>query len=153
MDLILWRHADAHELHDGDDDLQRALTVKGERQAVRMAKWLDRQLPDGVRIYSSPARRAIQTVEALGRKYKVRDELSPQCDHTHLLGLAQWPEGKMTTLVVGHQPALGLTIAGLLGIGHGDFSVRKGGLWWLRSRVRDGQTQTVIVTVQSPDLL
>ncbi|HCL86559.1 MAG TPA: histidine phosphatase family protein, partial [Comamonadaceae bacterium] len=44
MDLILWRHAEAIEARDGEDDLQRALTPRGEKQAARMAAWLDRQL-------------------------------------------------------------------------------------------------------------
>ena len=47
MDLILWRHAEAFELHDGGDDLDRALTPKGERQAARVADWLSRQLTAG----------------------------------------------------------------------------------------------------------
>jgi phosphohistidine phosphatase len=57
MDLILWRHADAEMAAEGEDDLSRQLTVKGEKQAVRMAAWLDRHLPEGARILVSPARR------------------------------------------------------------------------------------------------
>ena len=53
------------------------LTTKGEKQAVRMAAWLDRHLPEGVRILVSPARRTEQTAKALNRKYKLRDELVP----------------------------------------------------------------------------
>ena len=41
MDLILWRHAEAQVLRDGQTDLERALTPKGERQAQRMAEWLN----------------------------------------------------------------------------------------------------------------
>ncbi len=41
MDLILWRHAEAENAEEGRDDLSRALTPKGERQALRMASWLD----------------------------------------------------------------------------------------------------------------
>ena len=37
MDLILWRHAEAHEGSEGQDDLTRALTPRGEKQAARMA--------------------------------------------------------------------------------------------------------------------
>ncbi|MEI6383502.1 MAG: histidine phosphatase family protein, partial [Betaproteobacteria bacterium] len=72
MDLILWRHAEANEIEHDDDDLSRVLTVRGEKQAQRMSNWLDRQLPDTVKIWSSPSVRAEQTVLALGRKYKVR---------------------------------------------------------------------------------
>ena len=38
MDLILWRHAEAHVIKDGQTDLERALTAKGERQAQRLAQ-------------------------------------------------------------------------------------------------------------------
>jgi phosphohistidine phosphatase len=34
-----------------------------------------------------------------------------------------------------------------------DCAVKKGALWWLRYRERDGETQTVVVTVQTPELL
>ena len=57
MDLILWRHAEAEEAADGGDDLERALTSRGEKQAARMAGWLDRQLPEGLRVLASPAKR------------------------------------------------------------------------------------------------
>ena len=50
MVLILWRHADAEINTEGEDDLSRQLTVKGEKQTVRMAAWLDRHLPEGARI-------------------------------------------------------------------------------------------------------
>ena len=47
MDLILWRHAEALDESEEMEDLQRPLTSRGEKQAARMAAWLDRQLPDG----------------------------------------------------------------------------------------------------------
>lgn len=153
MDLILWRHADALEAEADQSDTDRELSPKGERQAARMAMWLDRQLPEGTKIYCSPAKRTIQTVSYLGRKYKLRDELSPQCDHTHLLSLLRWPAGNTTTLVVGHQPALGLTIAEVMGNPALALSVRKGSLWWFRSKILEGQTKTLLVTVQSPEML
>jgi phosphohistidine phosphatase len=56
-------------------------------------------------------------------------------------------------LITGHQPVLGQAIAYLLGIPSGECSVRKGAVWWLRSRVRDGATQTIVVSVQTPELL
>ena len=34
-----------------------------------------------------------------------------------------------------------------------DCPVKKGALWWLRNRERDGFIQTVVVTVQSPEVL
>lgn len=153
MDLVLWRHAEAQEGADGGDDMARALTPRGDKQAARMARWLDRQLPDSTRIFVSPARRAQQTVAALGRKYKLTPELAPDASAAQLLDLVQWPDGKGVVLVVGHQPTLGQTIAQLLGLNASECAVKKGALWWLRSREREAQSQTVLVTVQSPELL
>ena len=113
MDLILWRHAEAHEGEDGLDDLERALTPRGEKQAARMAAWLDRQLPDGLRVLASPARRTEQTARVLGRKVKLRAELLPGGSPEELLELVQWPRARGAVLVVGHQPLLGQTAARL----------------------------------------
>jgi phosphohistidine phosphatase len=165
MDLILWRHAEAEDLPDGQAlaepgmhleagaDLSRPLTARGEKQAARMAAWLDRQLPEGARMLVSPAKRCEQTALALRRKYKVSTEIAPGATPDQLLALVQWPLGKSPILVIGHQPVLGQTIAQLLGLRASECAVKKGAIWWLRSRERDGQVQTVIVTVQSPELL
>ena len=153
MDLILWRHAEAFDALEGQEDLSRTLTPKGEKQALRMGQWLDRQLPEGGRVMSSPAIRCEQTVKTLGRKVKYKSDLSPDATLDDFLASVGWPDSKMSVLVVGHQPVLGQAIAYLLGIPTGECSVRKGAVWWLRSRVRDGQTQTVVVSVQTPELL
>lgn len=153
MDLILWRHAEAVEAEHPDEDLGRALTPRGEKQALRMASWLDRQLPESARIWVSPARRTEQTAMALGRKYKIHPSLSPAGGVAALLELVQWPVAKGCVLVVGHQPALGQTIAQLVGLCAHECAVKKGAAWWLRHRERDGVGQTVVVTVQSPELL
>lgn len=111
MDLILWRHAEAEEAAEGCDDLERALTSRGEKQAARMAGWLDRQLPDGLRVLASPAKRTEQTARALGRKFKLRAELLPGGSPAELLELVQWPRSRGAVLVVGHQPMLGQVVA------------------------------------------
>jgi phosphohistidine phosphatase len=157
MDLILWRHAEAEDWPEGDpqasSDMDRSLTPRGEKQAARMAAWLDRQLPEGARIVVSPARRCEQTALALGRKYRLRPEIAPGATTTQLLELVQWPSSKSPVLVIGHQPTLGQSIAQLLGLQESDCPVKKGSLWWLRNRDRDGQSQTVVVTVQSPEVM
>ncbi len=158
MDLILWRHAEAEVAEQGGDDLSRPLTKKGERQASRMAAWLDRHLPEGTRVLVSPAERTQQTVAPLGRKFKLRDELVPDTSVDDVLTLLKWhpetgPQSKGPVLLVGHQPYLGQLIARLLGMDESICSVRKGGVWWLRTRLREGQLQTVLLTVASPDLI
>jgi phosphohistidine phosphatase len=158
MDLILWRHAEAEVAEEGGDDLSRPLTKKGERQASRMAAWLDRHLPEGTRVLVSPSERTQQTVAPLGRKFKLRDELVPDTTLEDVLTLLKWhpetgPQSKGPVLLVGHQPYLGQLIARLLGMDEQICSVRKGGVWWLRSRIRDGQLQTVLLTVAVPDFI
>ena len=153
MDLILWRHAEAHEAEPGEDDLQRALTPRGRKQAERMSVWLESQLPEGTRILSSPAVRAEQTVRALGRKYKVRDALSPGASVQDILETAGWPDAKYPVLLVGHQPALGAVISQSLHMPDAACAVRKGAVWWLRRRSREGQDQTVLLTVTAPERL
>jgi phosphohistidine phosphatase len=153
MDLILWRHAEAVEGDTADDDMGRVLTPRGEKQAARMAAWLDRQLPDSARIWVSPARRTDQTARALQRKFRSSQSLSPGATSEQLLELVQWPHAKGCVLVVGHQPTLGQTIANLLGLSASECAVKKGALWWLRHRERGAGAQTVMVTVQSPEVM
>lgn len=151
MDLILWRHAEAEDETDDLLDLERGLTPRGEKQAARMAAWLDRHLPDGARILSSPARRCEQTALALGRKFKVRAALSPGASGLDILEAAQWPTARHIVVVVGHQPSLGEAVARLLHLEAPSCPMRKGAVWWLRTRERDGQEQTVVWAVQSPE--
>jgi phosphohistidine phosphatase len=158
MDLILWRHADAEVAAEGEDDLSRQLTVKGEKQAVRMAAWLDRHLPEGARILVSPARRTEQTAKALNRKYKLRDELVPDSSAEEVLSLIKWdpengPQGKGPILIVGHQPYLGEIAASLLGMQEQSCAIRKGAVWWLRSRVPEKNYEILLLNVINPDFI
>lgn len=153
MDLILWRHADAWEAKPGQDDLSRALTPRGEKQAQRVGQWLDQSLPEGTRILCSPALRCEQTVRALGRKFKLRDALSPGSTVDDVLESARWPVSRNPVLVVGHQPTLGAVIAHLLQMQTPSCSVRKGAVWWLRLRQKDGQSSAMVLAVMHPDKL
>ena len=62
MDLIFWRHAEAIEPIDGQSDSDRPLSARGERQAARMARWMERQLPESAKIICCPTVRAEQTL-------------------------------------------------------------------------------------------
>jgi len=153
MDLILWRHAEAFEMREVQDDLERALTPKGERQAQRVAAWLNRQLPSSTKVLASPARRAQQTAAALDRKFKTVADLAPDATVDALLHAVRWPEAREPVLVVGHQPTLGLAAAYLLSGQAQAWAVRKGGVWWLRAREREGALQVVLHAVVAPELL
>jgi phosphohistidine phosphatase len=154
MDLILWRHAEAHDLREGEtDDLARALTPKGERHAARMAQWLNQVLPATTRVLVSPAVRTQQTAAALERKFKTVAALAPDGTVDALLDVARWPDAREPVLVVGHQPTLGLAAAYLLSGTAQPWSIRKGAAWWLRYREKEGQPQVALLAVRSPSHL
>ena len=138
MNLVLWRHAEAE---DGADDLARALTPKGERQARAMAKWLHRHLPKGTRVLVSPALRTRQTAQALGWPRQDAAALAPGASADQLLAAAGWPQAQGCVLVVGHQPTLGEAAGQLLGTAQG-LNLRKGGILWFEQRLRDGAVRT-----------
>ena len=150
MDLILWRHADAV---DGYPDAERVLSVEGERDAKRMAKWLDGKLPDDTLILVSPARRTQQTVSALHRKFTTVAAVGTGAEVVDIPNAAHWPRAARTTLVVGHQPTLGRVATLLLTGAEGDLSVKKGAVWWISGRQRGGREQAVLHAVMAPDML
>lgn len=153
MDLILWRHAEAVDAVDDDPvfDMGRQLTPKGRRQAARMAAWLRRSLPDSTRILVSPALRCQQTAKALGRKFRTVEAIAPDAAPAAVLAAARWPESGEPVLVVGHQPTLGLVASLLLAGTAQPWSVKKGAVWWLRSRDREGSAPVVLHAVLGPD--
>lgn len=130
MDLILWRHCDAEP---GMPDELRRLTPKGVRQAARMAQWLAPRLRDTCRIIASPAARAQQTAQALGRAFCTVPALAPGASVADLLDAANWPAARDPVLVVGHQPSLGLTAAHLLG-DEPERPLHAGAVIWLSHR-------------------
>lgn len=153
MDLILWRHAEAELLREGGTDLERCLTRKGERQAIRMAEWLNRRMAASTRVLVSPAQRTRATAAALGRELRILPSLAPDASVADLLAAARWPVSNEPVLIVGHQPTLGLLAAQLLTGNPQPWAVKKGAVWWLRSRLREGQQEVVLQAVQGPDFL
>jgi len=156
MDLILWRHAEAGDsLPEHELDLVRPLTSKGDRQARRVAEWLGQYLPASTRVLSSPAKRCVQTADTLGRRVRTLDALGPEGTVDGLLAATRWPESKEPVLVVGHQPTLGMAaaylMAGQTALAGEPWSVKKGSVWWLRHRPREGRAEVVIVAVRTPE--
>lgn len=156
MDLILWRHAEAHDALPGESDLERRLTPRGEKQAERVGAWLDRHLPESTRVLVSPAVRTRQTADALKRRVRIVDALAPGATTRQLLTAAHWPDSADPVLLVGHQPTLGqvaaLLIGGELAQRAPVWNFRKGAAWWLRWRERHGGAEVVLIAAMSPDL-
>ena len=150
MDLILWRHADAEA---GSRDLERKLTAKGRKQAARVGEWLTARLPAKYVVLASPARRARETADALGARYKIVERLAPGAAPGDIIEACGWPSHKGVVVVVGHQPDLGTLAAFLVSGAEAGWAVKKGGLWWLNNRERDGDEDVVVRAVLSPDLL
>jgi phosphohistidine phosphatase len=154
MDLILWRHAEAEpHVAEGDEagDLKRALTPKGKRHAARVGAWLHRQLPDDVRVLSSPAKRCVQTVEALGRNYKLVESLAPDSTPDAIIEACGWPDQRQPVLVVGHQPLLGQVASMVLCGGKQDWRIRKAGVFWITHKGSDGVPYVKLVV--GPDFI
>ena len=153
MDLILWRHAEAFDAQEGESDMQRALTPKGQKQARRMADWLTSQLPEACRILVSPALRTLQTAEPLGRKFKIMPELAPGARPQDVLQAANWPHAREPVLIVGHQNTLGQVAALLLSGRVQDWEMIKANAWWLVQRDPQDASSMYLKAVMAPDLV
>jgi|SRR5579871_443983 len=154
MNLILWRHAAAEDAPaaDDEDDLKRALTKRGRKQAEIMAAWLNARLPADYELLVSPALRTRQTAEALQARFRVVPELSPGASPALLLKAVNWPHNRGTVVVVGHQPTLGSVACLLLGGVQSSWAIKKAALWWIASRDREEGAQNVLRAVMTPDL-
>ena len=153
MDLILWRHAEAEEGSGTVPDKKRRLTARGEKQAQQVARWLHQHLPRKSKVLVSPAERTQQTAHVLELPYEIEPRLGIGASAMDVLSVAGWPDQSGAVLIIGHQPTLGRVAALLLGGGEADWSIKKGGVWWFSSRVRNDGTQTVLRAVINPDMV
>lgn len=150
MDLILWRHAEAEE---GSDDMQRALTRRGQKQASAMATWLRKQLPDDFALLASEALRSQQTAALFAKSYEVVPELNPDASVEQVLTAIDWPRSGKTIVLVGHQPYIGRLAATLMSEQPLLWSVKKGAIWWLSHRERHGIEQVRLKAMMTPAML
>ncbi len=109
-----------------------------------MGRWLNQHLPDSARILVSPTLRTMQTAQGLDRRRRLMEALGPDQTVEALLHAARWPDAKEPVVVVGHQPTLGLTAAYLLAGVMQPWAVRKGALWWIKRRERDGRVEILL---------
>ncbi len=153
MDLILWRHAEAEVAGPTLPDGKRRLTDRGEKQAKQAARWLRERLQKNTRVLVSPAERTQQTAHALHWPYEIEPRINVGASVTDLLNAAGWPDAKRPTLLIGHQPTIGMLAAKLLSGKEQEWAVKKGAVWWFASRERNGEQQTVLRAVLNPDFL
>lgn len=157
--LILWRHAEAEDISAAGDDAERALTKRGQKDAAKMAKWLNQYLPQDTEIFCSPARRCLETASALNselapevkRKIQVAEFLGVDSSVAAIAKKVINDDSSSTILMVGHQPNLGYLIAKVLGMQESACVLKKGAVWWLRQRSVQGELQNYLFTVQHPD--
>jgi phosphohistidine phosphatase len=144
MDLILWRHAEAYDSKELGDDLERALTPRGTKQAKRAGQWLSKNCPGSARIFAKALERTFQTTTAL----------APEASAAHILEFVHWPiKESGAVVIVGHQPALGECIASILELESQTISIPKGAFWWLSTRDQGDGARLVVRAVLTPQLL
>ena len=150
MDLILWRHAEAEE---GSDDMARALTRRGQKQASAMASWLRKHLPDDFVLLASEAKRSQQTAALFAKSFEINPALNPDASVEQVLSAIKWPQAGKTIIVVGHQPYIGRLAATLMSEQPLLWSVKKGAIWWLSHRERHGIEQVRLKAMMTPAML
>lgn len=101
--LLLLRHAAAEAGH-GKPDAERALTPAGRRAAAALADAVADHPPELV--LCSPARRTLETAEALGLEPTVEEELYLASTGVLLARLRAVDGAVGSVLLVGHNPGL-----------------------------------------------
>lgn len=150
MEVLLWRHAEAED--HAANDLERALTDRGFKQAAIVGRWIREHRPKKMRILVSPATRTIQTADALDLKFEIDEQIGPEASAEDLIAAANWPAEGGAVLLVGHQPTLGRLAARLLTGTEMDLTIKKGAVWWIARDSRGGRDDTILKAVISANL-
>lgn len=142
--LWLLRHAEA-EPHGTRPDEKRRLTRRGERQARAAGVAIARMAGELDAVLFSPKVRARETAELAAACWSERQRALP-AEHPPLAGgfgvaqaldaLAVLPGRQGRLLLVGHEPYLSMTVAGLTG---GRIDLKKGGLAVVRLEGAGGE--------------
>lgn len=135
MDCVFVRHgiAIAREEWEGKD-VDRPLTEKGKRRVREVAAGLRRLDVRPTVIYSSPAKRAVETAQLLHgllarpSLMQLRDELLPEARPTQVVSLMQNIPPESCVICIGHEPQLGMAASLLLsGRASASFPLKKAG--------------------------
>lgn len=154
--VIFWRHAEAEDAAATDDDLARALTRDGRRDASAMAAWIKAHVPKPWTVCCSPALRSRQTALALADYPLEQPPLAPTASSDDVLHVVEQLRNEHHALIVcGHQPALGSAALQWLSGARAPFTLRKAGLIWACERRRDGSdaSERILRACLSPELL
>lgn len=111
-ELLLLRHAKSDWSRDADD-FDRPLNPRGQRDAARLARWAQEQGLHPDAILCSPARRTVQTAEALcaqigfpAKNIQWNEDLYLAPVHVLLDALADLPTEAHRVMLIGHNPGL-----------------------------------------------
>ena len=131
--LWLLRHGEAVPHDSRDDDADRELTARGERQSAAAGAALARLGVEFAAIYTSPKVRAADTArlaaEALSVEPEEEELLGNGFDREDALELVGRHDDDARVLVVGHEPSFSQVVYDFTG-GRVDF--KKGGIAALR---------------------
>jgi phosphohistidine phosphatase len=115
-----------------------------------MARALVARLPDDCRIVASPALRAQQTAQALGRAFVTDRRLASGVEPEDVLAAIGSADAGGMVLVVGHQPTLGRVASLMLDGEAADRAMRTGEALWL-SIAGDDASHATLVRSMAPD--
>ena len=117
--LWLLRHGEAVPHDSKDDDAERELTARGERQAAAAGAALARLGLEFAAVYTSPKTRAADTArlacEALNVAPQEEDLLANGFERKDALEIAGRHDGDARVLVVGHEPSFSQVVHDLTG--------------------------------------
>jgi len=125
--LYLARHAKSSWKHPDMDDFDRSLNRRGMRDAPAMGKWLAQRSIRPDALVSSPARRAMQTADALADGMGIpangirEDQRIYAASTATLIAVIHgWDDAWEGVMMVGHNPGIADVAAALTGepVGH-----------------------------------
>lgn len=150
MNIVLWRHAEAK--FDADD-LARELTLKGRKQASKMARQLKEWLPENMECWVSEAKRSQETAQFLPCPKKIFSELNPEANPIEIAQLLLRAPKDKTIVIVGHQPWIGQLCAFMLNQNwqtQSYWSVKKAAFWWFEAEVANDVFLAKLQSMQTP---
>jgi phosphohistidine phosphatase SixA len=114
-EIILLRHAHADSASPGQDDIGRALSVRGEAEADAAGSWLKQHAATPERVLCSPAARSRETCErvlaALGYTDMRNEPRIYEATPASLIRVLDDHADAGSVMLVGHNPGLETLVA------------------------------------------